>query len=137
MIRKLVTFIVVFLLILSFSGCGTGSFTVTLELQCDVEIYAVHIEYFIGETAIGEQKVSLTPENDVAYEKGAAPVFMISEADFPEGSNIKEFQITFYLVLEDGSEIEVGGLGIVASYGDSYRYAVYGNLEDGFVLRRG
>ena len=66
MIRKLVTFIVVFLLILSFSGCGTGSFTVTLELQCDVEIYAVHIEYFIGETAIGEQEVSLTPENDMA-----------------------------------------------------------------------
>ena len=135
--KILSSFLVVSLLNFLFIGCGKNSFTVYIQLQCDDEIYAVHVEYYIGETAIGGTEASLTPEKDVAFESGATVSFAFSAEDFPQDAQIKDFRFEVYLLLADGNEIVAASLGIAARYGESYHYSLYGNEEEGFRLQRG
>jgi len=123
---------------LSALGCQSrNEFIVTVDHQCDVGIYGVHMEYYFGEDAAGGQLLSLTPENDAAFEKGERFTFTFSKKDLPEDADLKTFHFELFLLLADGSEVRAGGLGVAASYGETYRYALRGNMEDGLIFQRG
>ena len=103
-------FLVVSLLNFLFIGCGKNSFTVYIQLQCDEEIYAVHVEYYIGETAIGGTEASLTPEKDVAFESGATVSFSFSAEDFPVFKKLlTKSKLTSITIDIDSSVINVEG----------------------------
>lgn len=136
--KKFIVFFLLAALMLPAFGCrNRNKFVVTLDYQCDVEIYAVHLEYSFGDQDAGGQMLSLTPENDVAFEKGERLTFSFSKKDLPEDANLRAFSFELYLVLADGSEVRAGSLGIAASYGETYRYVLRGNVEEGFLFQRG
>lgn len=135
--KRFLVFLVIAALVFSLSGCGRDSFEITLSVQCDSEVTAVRVEYYVGEDAVGGQMASLTPENDVVFEKGESISLLFSKADFPEDAEIKNFRMELFLTLADGEEIFAASLGIAAKYGKAYHYSIHGSEEDGFRLQRG
>lgn len=135
--KKFFAVLILLILVFSFGGCGEDSFTVSFSFQCESEIYAVRVEYYVGEDDVGGQTASLTPENNSAFGKGEEATFSFAAADFPKGAKIRDFHLELYLTFADGTEMLAASLGIVASYGNSYSYTIHGNREDGFRLQRG
>ena len=89
--KILSSFLVVSLLNFLFIGCGKNSFTVYIQLQCDEEIYAVHVEYYIGETAIGGTEASLTPEKRCRVRVGGDGFLRLFCRGLPAGRTDKRF----------------------------------------------
>ena len=47
--KKFFAVLILLILVFSFGGCGEDSFTVSFSFQCESEIYAVRVEYYVGE----------------------------------------------------------------------------------------
>lgn len=130
------------LFLLPAAGCKSkNSFSVTIENQCDAEIQSAFVEYYVGDTdEIGKILVassSAAGTTGSSLPKGEMLVFRFEKDMFSEDADLRAFSFELYLVLADGSEVRAGSLGIAASYGETYRYVLRGNAEEGFLFQRG
>ena len=133
--KRLLAFLAILALLISLGGCGKREMTVTIINLCDEDIFAARMEYAICDDAVGE--VSLSPENDAALLKGETLRFAFTKQDMPDGADLRDFRFELFLLLEDGTEVSVGTLGVAAEWGGEYGYAVVGDSENGFRYQRG
>ena len=135
--KRLLAFFVILVLLVPTFGCGKREMTVTIVNLCDEAIYAVRMEYAIGDDAVGGREVSLSPENDAAIPAGEELHFRFTKQDLPENADLRGFRFEIFLLLEDGTEVSVGTLGVAAAWGGEYVYSVVGDSEKGFRFQRG
>lgn len=135
--KKVTSFLILFAVLFSFAGCRSrNEFTVKITYLCDETAYAACVEYGFGNIEAGGQRVSLSPQNDVAFRNGDVLTFTFKKADFPEDAELSSFRLVLYLLSEDGTETEATSFGIAARYGDTYAYSLHYDAERGYLLRR-
>lgn len=103
--KRLIVALVIIPLILC--GCKNKSdkFAVTVNMDCD-DVYAVHIEYFLGGDAMGGTVVGLM---EGALLRGENISFKFDSKNFENADELhtKPFQIVFAAVMENGKEIPI------------------------------
>lgn len=111
-----------------------NAFLLNITVDCQANVYTLHYEYYLGDTAVGGGIVrnfdhsALKPKDILIKD--------FTTEDFPEGAAIDEFRIEFFMVDENKNEfmcsdiIEFG-----AEYGKTYSILIIGSYEGGFFAK--
>lgn len=118
---KRITFLVIVLVIAlccscryihndGFTAADQDEIVVNIHNTCNSDIYGVHIEYYLGNKAVGGHIVSCTPEMDVAFKKGDIICNAIPKEVFLPNEDLEGFGIETFVILKGGREVGAGGL---------------------------
>lgn len=136
--------ILILLLSLGLCACGVqgtkedDAFKVSVKNECDGEIYGFHIEYGLGEEALGGG-VCVNADGS-AVKRGDTFNFSYTSKEFPEGDDdISSFNARLYVITdEEGTEQPAGEpIKLDAKFGEEKTLTVSGNETDGFLIQQG
>ncbi len=89
---------------------GPDEIVVNIHNTCNSDIYGVHLEYYLGNKAVGGHIASRTPNMDVAFKKGDMISNAIPKEAFLPSGSLEGFGIETFVVLEGGREVSAGDI---------------------------
>jgi len=124
------------LLTILLPGCAAApeepEFRIRLENATGETLESIHYEYALAEEPCGGGMVcnadgTELPEGDFIW-------FFFQPPDFPEGAELTDFSVTFYIVDKQGREIPAGTFRDVAVFGECRELRLEGNAREGYRL---
>lgn len=108
------------------------SFFIDIENQCDDEIYGVSCDYKLGTEIKGTQGAINADNSMIA--KGDTLKIEITPQDLGEGADVSTFCADIYVLREDGSTVEAGGIAPIVEGGQTYGFVLTGSAGEGYVI---
>ena len=120
-------------------GCshsaGEKESKVQILNQCSSEIYGIHLEYYLGEQAVGGQMISYNPKMDGPLQTEEAFAIALSQNDFPNGADLSAFGMELFVVTRSQEERPVGKRpDFAAEFDPVYPFARKGDEQKGFAI---
>jgi len=108
-----------------------STFLLNVTVDCEADVYTIHYEYYLGNTAIGGGTIRNADHSPIKQGDTLTKEFIPD--DFPKGADFENFRLELYVVDEHNDEYLCNKvIEFKAEYGKTYPILITGSYKNGF-----